>query len=222
MSKEQLLKKAHTKHMQGKLQAAARLYQEILRIRPNDLDATYLLGTLYAESGDLPRAKEFLERANSINPSSPFIKVNLGNVCRAEGDLQAARELYDGALQLSPDLMPALFGLATILETVDNDPQGAFQQYRKALQLAPNDPVILQAAGNLLARHGDPAALEYLQLAARLNQRLPAIARDLGIACVTFGRMAEGASYLRQHLQFSPDDAEAARYLEMAVETGQR
>jgi len=219
MSKEQLLKKAHSKHMQGKLQAAAKLYQEILRIRPNDLDATYLLGTLYAESGDLPRAKEFLERADSINPSSPYIKVNLGNICKSQGDFAKASELYQQALSLDDSLPQAYIGLGNILETVENDWDGALLMYRNALQLAPNDPLILQATGNFLVRHGDSHALEYLQLAARLNPRLPAITKDCGIACVRFGRPAEGARYLRQSLNLFGEDPEARYYLTIAEGT---
>ena len=38
MSIDQLFKKAYSKHLQGKLDAAAKLYREILRIKPNHLD----------------------------------------------------------------------------------------------------------------------------------------------------------------------------------------
>lgn len=216
MSKEQLLKKAHAKHMQGKFDAAVKLYNDLLRIRPDDLDANYLLGTLYAETGELSKAREYLEKAGSINPASPYIKVNLGNIFKVQGEFEAARECYMQALALNGDLPQAYFGLGNILETVDNDLEGAFQNYRKALQLNPNDPTVLQTAGRLLFHAGDKVALEYFQTAARINPRLPDINRDCGIACMKFGRKAEGARYLRQALLFNPSDTEASYYLSIA------
>lgn len=213
---DQLLKKAHDKHMRGNFNAAVKLYNEVLKIHPDHLDANYLLGTLYAETGELSRAKEHLERADAIDPTSPYIKVNLGNICKTQGDFDDARNCYQQALALKNDLPQAYFGLGNIMETVDNNSQGAFEYYRKALQLNPNDPIMLQATGKLLLKHGDQHAFEYLQMAARISPKLPGINTDCGIACVKLGLNAEGARYLRQALTLNRQDTEASYYLSIA------
>jgi len=152
--REQLLKKAHTKHMQGKYDAAVKLYREVLRFSSNNLDANYLLGTLYAETGNMAEAGEFLKRADSINPDSPYIKVNLGNVYRTLGDFETAKACYTRALELKGDLPQAYFGLAAILETIDNDHEAAQHYYQQALALSKNSPEPLQVLDKNMARSG--------------------------------------------------------------------
>lgn len=215
MYMDQLLKKAHDKHIRGNLDAAVKLYNDILKIHPDHLDATYLLGTLYAEAGEFDTARGYLEKADRLNPTSPYIKVNFGNVCKALGDFGAARELYLQALAIQENLPQALFGLGHIQEIVDNDREGALDYYRKAVQLNPNDPGVLQAMGRLLFQQGDQNALDYFRTAARINPRQPEIIKDLGIACVQFGQLEEGAAYLRQVLQFNRQDSEARHFLDI-------
>lgn len=213
---DELLKKAHDKHMRGNLDAAVKQYNEILKIHPDHLDATYLLGTLYAEAGEFDTARGYLEKANRINPTSPYIKVNYANVCKSQEDFTTARGLYLEALELQENLPQAFFGLGHILEIVDHDREGAFDYYRKAVQLNPNDPAVLQAMGRLLFKHGDQNALDYFRTAARINPHHPEIIKDLGIACVQFGQMEEGASYLRQVLKLNRQDGEATHFLAIA------
>jgi tetratricopeptide (TPR) repeat protein len=213
---DQLLQKAHDKHLRGNLDGAVKLYNEILKLSPDHLDANYLLGTLYAEAGEFDTARRYLEKADSINSASPYIKVNFANVCKALGDFDTARELYRQALALEENLPQALFGLGHIQEIADNDREGALDHYRKAVQLNPNDPAVLQTMGRLLFSQGDRNALDYFRMAAQINPRQPEIFKDLGIACIQFGETAEGANYLRQVLQINRQDAEARHFLDVA------
>lgn len=226
MATDQLLKKAHLKHMQGKHDAAAKLYHEILKIRPNHLDANYLLGTLYAETGNFDLARTYLEKADQINPSSPYIKVNLGNICMSQGDYEGARGFYRQALAIKDDLPQAFYGLATIMDQVDNDVNGAVEQYsnvlqhfQKALRQTPNDAAMLQAVGKSMLLFGNRLALDCFHKAMLINPHLHGINRDYGIACVKFGRNAEAGRYLRQSLNADPHDPEARHYLHIAEGT---
>ena len=45
--------KAYNKHMAGNRQSARMLYERIIKRNPMHIDATYMLGTLLAESGVL-------------------------------------------------------------------------------------------------------------------------------------------------------------------------
>lgn len=215
MSKD-LLKKAHAKHLQFKYDAAAKLYKDILRINPNHLDANYLLGTLYAETGELTQARQYLAKAANIDPTSPYIKVNLGNVCKMDGDYEAAREFYQQALKITDDLPQAYFGLGNIIDSVDNDTDRAFQYYQKALQLNPNDAMMLQMVAKRMQQFNLQIALEYFQKAAQLNPRLPGIAKDYGIACVKCNKNAQGAISLRQAVLLNKTDATANYFLSIA------
>ena len=68
MSIDALFQKAHEKHRQKKFEAAAKLYREVLGFQPDHLDANYLLGTVYAETGRGAEAEPYLVKAAELDP----------------------------------------------------------------------------------------------------------------------------------------------------------
>ena len=219
MSIDQLFKKAHAKHLQGKHDAAAKLYLEILRIKPSHLDSNYLLGTLYAENGQLEEAQHHLAIADNLNPTSPYIKVNLGNICKIQGEFETARRYFMEAIALKYDLPQAHLGLGNILEQFDNDYASASKAYQKAVDLSPNDPMILQAIGKTLAKSGNQKALEYFARAHRLNPKLKGLQKDIGLAALRFGKTAEAARHLILAQQEDPGDVQVGYFLCIAEGT---
>lgn len=214
---DQLFSKAHTKHMQGKHDAAAKLYREILRIKPDHLDANYLLGTLYAETGQLDNAEKYLSLADGLNPASPYIKVNLGNIHKVQGDFATAKKCFTEAIALKDDLPQAHFGLGSVLEAVENDMNAAYQEYQKAVDLSPNDPMILQALGRTLAKFGNESAFNYFSKALLLSPNLKGIQKDIGLAALSFGQTTNAIKYLTIALKEDPGDVKV-QYLLCAAE----
>jgi Flp pilus assembly protein TadD len=60
------------------------------------------LGTLAGERGDLPFARQCLERAVGLLPEEPVAWRNLAAACRALGDAACARRALEEALRLDP------------------------------------------------------------------------------------------------------------------------
>jgi tetratricopeptide (TPR) repeat protein len=119
MAVDQICNKARAKHEAKQYGEAIKLYQMVLMKRPGDLDANYLLGTLYAETGKLQESKKYLLKAEKIMPGSPFIKVNLGNVYKEEGYFDAAINCYIHALEIQPDLAEAWLNLDVVSKMVE-------------------------------------------------------------------------------------------------------
>lgn len=209
---DQLFSKAHTKHMQGKHEAAAKLYREILRIKPNHIDANYLLGTLYAEAGQLEDAEKYLSIAAGLNSASPYIKVNLGNIYKLQGNFDSAKKCFTEAIDLKDDLPQAHFGLGSILEDYENDLDKAYQEYQKTVDLSPDDPLILQAIGKTLAKLGNESAFDYYSRALLLNPNLNGIQKDIGLAALSFGQTTKAAKHLTIAQREDPSDVKV-RYL---------
>jgi predicted TPR repeat methyltransferase len=216
MHVDQLFKKAHAKHLQGKHDTAAKLYREILRIKPNHLDSNYLLGTLCAENNQLEEAQQYLAKADSLNPESPFIKVNLGNICKLQGDFETARKYFIEAIALKNDLPQAHFALGYIYEYVDEDFDAALREYQAAVDLNPNEPMTLQAIGKSLVKFGNQTALEYFARAQRLNPKLKGIQKDMGLAALKFCQLTEAAKHLRISLIDDPEDIHVRYFLTIA------
>ncbi len=151
-----------------------------------------------------------------------------------QGQLPAAVQLYQRALQLNPSNWQAMISLARA-EHRGGDLDGAIRTYQQVLMLYPNEPLSLNDLGLCLARKGDiSGAIEVLGQAVqaapfskryrnnlatvliesnRLNDAL-AILRDvhgdaigefnLGFLLAQRGRHPEAAEHLRMALQLDP------------------
>lgn len=131
---EKLLKKAINKHKAKKYNDAENLYKKILRTDKHHLDANYMLGTLYAERNNTGAALKYLETAESINPSSPFIQNNIGNIFRLTQQFDKAINYYKRALELMPNMAEACNNLAISLKHTGNHTQ-AIEYYRRAIDI---------------------------------------------------------------------------------------
>jgi tetratricopeptide (TPR) repeat protein len=107
MAIEQIFGRARANHEAKRYGEAIKLYQMVLITDPRHLDATYLLGTVYAETGRLEEAKKYLLKAERISPDSPYIKVNLGSIYLKQGEYYAAFATFIKALELKHDLPEA-------------------------------------------------------------------------------------------------------------------
>ena len=98
----------------GMHESAERLYRKVLARDPGNLDGHYLLGSLLAERGDLAAADKHLNIAATLNPRSPYVWSNLGNLRRLSGDVDGALAAWTRAITLDPRSAEAWFGIARI------------------------------------------------------------------------------------------------------------
>jgi len=103
MGNDQIFNKALAKHNSGKYEEAIKLYKTILQKKPMHLDANYMLGTAYAETGEFESAVTYLRKAEKIMPGSPHVKLNLGNALRKLGRLDEALECFRHSLNPATD-----------------------------------------------------------------------------------------------------------------------
>lgn len=80
MPPDEALQHAIAHHRAGELDAAERIYAELLRREPRRADALNFMGMLQYQRGALERAFELLDRASRIAPRQATVWNNLGNV----------------------------------------------------------------------------------------------------------------------------------------------
>jgi predicted TPR repeat methyltransferase len=217
MSVDKMLKKAIAKHENLEYEEAGKLYRTILSTKPRHLDANYLLGTLYAECGDFEKAKQHLAKAALIDPHSPMVQVNLGNVYRKLGSSDLAVKYFSRARQLMPTLYQAHLGLGSALLELNQDFDKAAECFQRALSLAPYVPEIYQQMGQLLARNGNfDEALRMFEVARSMNPGFPDINFDMGLICLRGDRKEAAAECFREACRIAPDKVNAAFFLEIA------
>lgn len=112
---EKLIQQAQAAASAGHRAQAQRCYEKILEKEPRHLDARYFLGTLLAEQGLYPQARQHLEIAARLAPDSPYILNNLGNIHLLCGEDAAAEQVFRKALRVAPDMPEAQTNLGNLL-----------------------------------------------------------------------------------------------------------
>lgn len=132
-----LLESALIHHKEGRLSEARSLYEQALKLDPNNPDAHQLLGVVIHAQGDAEGGLKLLERAVELDPRNAVAHNNLGGVLRGVGKVAAAERAFAEALRLEPNYPDALAnrsGLLCDLERYDEAATGL----RRAVQLDPN------------------------------------------------------------------------------------
>lgn len=113
---DQLYAEAMAALHSGRVEKAKAGFQILLKRAPNHLDGHFLLGTLYAESGDIGPALRHLGRATELSPRSARAWNNLATTHRLGGSKVAAMTAYLRALACEPDMAEAGLNLAGLLD----------------------------------------------------------------------------------------------------------
>lgn len=206
-----LLKKAINKHNAGKLTEAKVLYKKILSDSPQHLDANYLLGTLLAEEGDLPRALKQLNAAEIIAPQSHLIKNNLGNVYRMLGDFQAAGRYYEQALALKPEMPEACNNLAIVYRRLGKDDL-AITHFERAISINPNFVEAIYNLGKCYRDHEKFSdAKACYQRALDIKSDYAPAHHDFGVCEMALNHSNEAIKHFQRYLELVPSDPFGAR-----------
>ena len=70
---------------------------------PNHAEGFNDAAGYYADLGDWKKARELFEKAHALNPKSPGVLINLGNVCVEMKDFAGARKCFEEAIKLDPN-----------------------------------------------------------------------------------------------------------------------
>ena len=214
MSIDALFQKAHEKHRQKKYEAAAQLYREVLALQPDHLDANYLLGTVYAETGRASDAEPYLVKAAELDPVSPYIKINLGNVYKLQKQYDKALEQFAAALALDDNLLPAHFGIATVMEKTGDHSEKMAHHVNRALAINPNIPQLHHLVGKILAKTGMyEEALKSFKKVVALDPGYRDIHLDIGLCWLQMGNRQDAAVALRKAVKKNPSSVPCRYYL---------
>src|SRR5690242_13990087 len=119
----------------GELAAAHELYRQILAIESSHPEALSFVATAALQSGEVQRGVALLEQAVAAHPANANLHKNLGIAYRAAGDTVRALAEFTCALELKPDLTPALFNQAALLAETGREDE-ALSVYIRAFESA--------------------------------------------------------------------------------------
>ena len=97
------------------MERAEQAYLRVIALNPGYAPGRHWYGIFLADvRGDLHGSLAELSRARSLDPRSPIINTNLGDVLFEFGRYQAAEEQYWQVLEIDPNFSGALYGLGLV------------------------------------------------------------------------------------------------------------
>jgi len=210
---EEALELALKHHQAGELERAASLYQQILKVDPNQPGALHFLGVIAHQLGRNDLAIEHIRKSIALTPLNEQYHYNLGAVYQAAGRHEEALASYQKALQLREDYVEAFNGLGNVLNAQGKLSE-AVDQYNRALGLAPhyaeghnNLAAVLQKQGNLAE------AEAHLRKAMRLQPNYVDARNNLGNLQRAQGKLDEALVNFQAAVRMQPNHALAQNNL---------
>ena len=160
------LEEAFGCHRRRELVPARRGYESVLRLQPDNPDATHYLGMIAFEQGEIEASKQLVLRSVELRPTSSAFYSNCGLILAKMGDLSGALRALHRSVELNPDAVNATRNLGLVLEL-----SGRFQEAEAVYASAPDTPEAADFAPlsiRALALGGSPCSSTGLNVASDL------------------------------------------------------
>ena len=153
----------------GQLDKAIETYRQLLRLKPDFVEAQCNLGGALHAAGDYRQATDCYKKVLAINPNLPQLHFNLGAALQAMDEIEPARASYARAIKLKPDYLEAYFN-AGLLEMGQRQFHDALAYFRQALAINPRIAEVQNVIGVCLKELGNRTqAIRHFQQALQLT-----------------------------------------------------
>ncbi|MCI0548818.1 MAG: tetratricopeptide repeat protein, partial [Candidatus Rokubacteria bacterium] len=166
-------------------------------------------------------AADAFSAALKLRPDSPEALRGLGQALQALGQLERAAASYQKAIAINGNDVAALNNLAWILADGQKNPDKALPLATKALDLAPQQPEVMDTLGWIHYLRGSYPEAEKLLVGA--SEKIPnnaVIQYHLGMTYSRMGKRGDAVSALRRAAQIDPKLAQTERISDRIRELG--
>lgn len=186
-----LLQKGLALHQSGKVNEAASIYLEVLKLDAAQPAANNLLGLVRLAQRNAEEAVTLLARATEANPADPQYFGNLGVALNAAGQHEKSVAALDRAIALKPDYAEAYSNKGMALRSLKRFRE-AVDVYRQAVRLRPSEAGFHFNLANTLRDAGFLFETESAyRRAVHLRPRYAAAINGLAAALDSEGRAPE-------------------------------
>lgn len=193
-------------HQKGKLDRARRGYKRVLKDAPNHADAIHLLGVVDLQRDNPARAKNFIQKALTINPDIGPAHYNLARCHKALDELDECIESVERALEFMPADVDALILYANALVELERKEE-AIDVFSKILEINPDMDTVRNARSMLrLDLEDTETAYEELEQSAARSKSPHKVWRDMAVHRVQQEDKEGAIPLLYKALELAPDD----------------
>ncbi|HEY0737961.1 MAG TPA: tetratricopeptide repeat protein [Herpetosiphonaceae bacterium] len=126
----------------------------------NNVDALVALAALYRQSGKLDEAQAVLLKARNADPASAAVHEELAALALAREDFRAAENELRTALTFDPQRSSTHIALGRLYAHQLGQPAAAVEQFRAAVEIQSDDPLVYRQLGEALLEAGNAEAAE--------------------------------------------------------------
>ena len=156
---------------QGNLDAAVKLFNDVLKLDVNNAAALYSLGIVALNSGNPMEALQFSERGIKFNPQYAPLRYLHGSLLQTLGNKEGALRSFDAALEIQPNNVEVLLNSGVLLRSMFRHHE-ALERFNKILNINPDHVGALGNCGIILTE------FKQSELAIRMFERLIKINPD--------------------------------------------
>jgi tetratricopeptide (TPR) repeat protein len=197
----------------GDLDGAGQDVKEALAINGKDLDTLQLDGDLLVRIDRPEQAIAAYRKILAAAPDNRSALTSLGYVCRAAGHDQEAEKYFQKLAAAYPRLYVPYLALGDMY-TSRREFAKAEAVYRKAIELAPANPLIIAGGMNAaIEAHHFPVAAEWLKRAPAEAQQHPQVLRERERYLNWIGQYEQSEQVGRMAIKKLPTDRDVVVYL---------
>ena len=148
-----LLAQAARLHKEGQLEEAEKLYRQVLKNNPDNIDAMRMLAMVAATLKRFDDAERLLRRAVGIAPDFLAAVIDLGRILKEQDRFEEAIGYFKKAIEINPNNPQTHFLLAGAYAPAALN-QEAAKEYQRTLELSSRHPGALLGLGNALKTIG--------------------------------------------------------------------
>ena len=211
LSVQQSIARALEFHRRGSLEEASGLYQAVLDVAPDHVDALHLLGVVNYQRSCYAEAERLIATAlaGGLNSAEALARSNYGLALKALNRNEEALVSYDRALALKSDFVEAHYNRGNTLMDLKR-PEEALASYDKALEINPHYVEAHNNRGNPLRDLGRPEeALASYDKALAINPNYAEAHYNRGNALLHLERPEAALASYDKALAINPNYAEA-------------
>jgi len=217
---------ANDLYLAGKYHEAKAILEPIVEADQEYTAAIFLLGKIYFKLGDLSKARELVDKAiekdlgnqeyrDARNEMATFAsKLTEGSRLYNNADYEGAKKVYQEIIKENPNFINAYIDLGRVCVRL-NDLEGAAENFRKAIELDPENESYkkefealtrryIQEGTQLMQRKSYAAALEKYKQAVSLNPEDPLAYYFMAVVYLEEKNAAEALVAVNKSIELDP------------------
>jgi serine/threonine protein kinase/Tfp pilus assembly protein PilF len=193
------------------LTLAAEQFEEVIRLKPDALDALFQLGMCYRDMGLYPQSVATFKKALQLAPRDPAIYYQLGMVAVEQGSRREAEKYFLDGLKITPDHALILTSLGHLYLEMEQT-NSAIDVLLQATRREPNLPDGWYELGRAYMKVRNwKAALNALDKARQLNPDDSSTYSAMAACYQKMNKRTEAKKKTNEALILDPNNGEAIR-----------